>query len=41
MKTFTSVYQDDVFGELTMFDRMIFRGHLTAFYQSCWNPPTE
>jgi len=32
MRTFTSVYHDDVFGELTMFDRMIFRGHLCAFY---------
>jgi hypothetical protein len=32
MKTFISVHQNDVRGEITMFDRMIFRGHLLAFF---------
>jgi hypothetical protein len=32
MKTFLSVHQDDILGQITMFDRMIFRGHLSGFY---------
>jgi hypothetical protein len=32
MQTFTSVHQSDILGEITMFDRMILRGHLTTLY---------
>ena len=32
MKTFLSVHQDDILGQITMFDRMIFRGHLLSFF---------
>ena len=32
MKTFLSVHQDDILGQITMFDRMIFRGHLLNFF---------
>jgi len=32
MNSFMSVHQDKVIGNLTMFDRMIFKGHLTMFY---------
>jgi hypothetical protein len=32
MKTFLSVHQDDIIGQITMFDRMIFRGHLLSFF---------
>jgi hypothetical protein len=32
MQTFLSVHQAEILGQITMFDRMIFRGHLTGFY---------
>lgn len=32
MSTFEGVYQDDVVGSVTMFDRMIFRGYLRTLY---------
>ena len=32
MDTFLSIHQDSVFGTLTTFDRMIFKGHLTMLY---------
>ena len=32
MKTFLSIHQDDILGQITMFDRMIFRGHLLSFF---------
>ena len=32
MKTFLRVHQHDIFGQITMFDRMIFRGHLLSFF---------
>jgi len=32
MKTFLSVHQNDILGQITMFDRMIFRGHLLSFF---------
>ena len=32
MKTFLTILQDEISGQITMFDRMIFRGHLTGFY---------
>ena len=32
MNSFMSVHQDKIIGNLTMFDRMIFKGHLTMFY---------
>jgi hypothetical protein len=32
MKTFLSVHHQDILGQLTTFDRMIFHGHLSGFY---------
>lgn len=32
MQTFLSVHQGEILGQLSMFDRMIFRGHLSGFY---------
>ena len=32
MKTFLTLHQKEIFGQLEMFDRMIFRGHLSGFY---------
>jgi hypothetical protein len=32
MQTFITVHQKEIIGQMTMFDRMIFRGHLTNFY---------
>jgi hypothetical protein len=32
MKTFQNVHQKQILGQITMFDRMILRGHLLAFY---------
>ena len=32
MEPFLSIHQDDIVGTLSMFDRMIFRGHLTKFF---------
>ena len=32
MDTFLSIHQDNLTGTLTMFDRMIFKGHLTMLY---------
>ena len=32
MSTFSEQFGDDVMGELTMFDRMVFKGHLSAFF---------
>lgn len=32
MRTFLSIHGGEILGELSMFDRMIFRGHLTGFY---------
>ena len=32
MSTFLSVHDGQILGQLSMFDRMIFRGHLTGFY---------
>jgi len=32
MDTFLSIHQNEVLGTLTMFDRMIFKGHLTMLY---------
>jgi hypothetical protein len=32
MRTFLSVHDREILGQITMFDRMIFRGHLTGFY---------
>jgi len=32
MKTFLTVLQDQISGQITFFDRMIFRGHLLGFY---------
>ena len=31
MKTFLNLHQHDILGQITMFDRMIFRGHLLSF----------
>lgn len=32
MTSFESIHQNEIFGSLTMFDRMIFKGHLTEFF---------
>jgi hypothetical protein len=32
MKTFLTILQEEISGQITMFDRMIFRGHLTGFF---------
>lgn len=32
MTSFERIHQDEILGSLTMFDRMIFKGHLTAFF---------
>lgn len=32
METFQSIHQDCLIGSLTMFDRTIFKGHLTMLY---------
>jgi len=32
MDTFLSIHQDNIVGTLSMFDRMIFKGHLTGFF---------
>lgn len=32
MDTFESIHQDRIMGKLSMFDRLIFKGHLTNFY---------
>lgn len=32
MTSFESIHQDEILGSLTMFDRMIFKGHLTEFF---------
>jgi hypothetical protein len=32
MDTFLSIHQDAILGTLTMFDRLIFKGHLTGLY---------
>jgi len=32
MTSFESIHQGEILGSLTMFDRMIFKGHLTEFF---------
>ena len=32
METFLSIHQDAIIGTFTMFDRLIFKGHLTGLF---------